>query len=118
MYKTTVYKVFYDIENVDMKRVFPTKQKYVKIINDSFKDDDRIACIVLFGSSVTDMCNQHSDMDLLIRLEESQISLENKNEVSEKIQEICDWKADILWYDRIDKNDRIYGNILKGVQIV
>ena len=42
----------------------------------------------------------------------------NKNEISEKIQELTDWNADIIWYDRIDKSDRIYKNILKGVQIV
>ena len=116
--KYYLFKKICNCPGVDIRRVFPTKQKVAKKINESFKNDKRIACIILFGSSVTIRCNSGSDLDLMVRLSDKQNSNENKNEISEKIQELTDWNADIIWYDRIDKSDRIYKNILKGVQIV
>ena len=41
-----------------------------------------------------------------------------KNDVSEKIQILSGWKADILWYDELLPGERIYSSVLKGVQIV
>ena len=116
--KNYLFKMICDCPGVDIRRVFPTKQKVVKKINENFKNDKRIACIILFGSSVTFRCNQNSDLDLMVRLNNKQDSNEIKNEISEKIQELYDWNSDIIWYDRIEKSDRIYQNILKGVQIV
>ena len=114
----TLFKEIYECEKVDMRRIFPTKQLFVKKIHERFEDDDRIACIIVFGSAVSNLCNKWSDLDLLVRLKEDAVNLDNKNDISEVIQELCDWNADIIWYDRIDKSDRIYENILKGVQIV
>ena len=112
------FKVLYNSDKVDMRRVFPTKQLVVSKINQTFAGDKRLACIMLFGSSVTMKCNKDSDIDLLVRLNKDYITVETKNEISEKLQEICDWNADIIWYDRISPKERIYKNILKGVQIV
>ena len=112
------FKVLYNSEKVDMKRVFPTKQLAVSRISQAFAGDKRLACIMLFGSSVTMNCNKDSDIDLLVRLNKDCVNVETKNEISEKIQELCDWNADIIWYDRISPQERIYKNILKGVQIV
>jgi len=112
------FKVLYNSDKVDMRRVFPTKQLVVSKINQTFAGDKRLACIMLFGSSVTMKCNKDSDIDLLVRLNKDYITVETKNEISEKLQELCDWNADIIWYDRISPKERIYKNILKGVQIV
>lgn len=112
------FKVLYNSEKVDMKRVFPTKQLAVSRISQTFAGDKRLACIMLFGSSVTMNCNKDSDIDLLVRLNKDYVNVETKNEISEKLQELCDWNADIIWYDRISPQERIYKNILKGVQIV
>ena len=103
---------------VKMERVFPTKQRIVKRIHDRFKNDERWSCIVLFGSAVTVKCNPHSDLDLLVRLSEGNVNVDIKNEISEQLQELCDWKADIVWFDRIASGERIYENVLKGIQIV
>ena len=116
--KSYLFKEIYSCKGVEMRRVFPTKQLTVKKINDEFRNDRRISCIILFGSSVTMRCNQDSDTDLLVRLNDKNCNIENKNVISERIQEITDWKSDIIWYDRISRADRIYNNILKGVQIV
>ncbi len=112
------FKVLYNSDKVDMKRVFPTKQLAVSRISQAFAGDKRLACILLFGSSVTMNCNKDSDIDLLVRLNKDCVNVETKNEISEKLQELCDWNADIIWYDRISPQERIYKNILKGVQIV
>ena len=113
-----IFNTICDCPGVRLERVFPTKQKIVKKIHDYFKDDNRLSCIVLFGSAVTIRCNPSSDVDLLVRLSGDNVNNETKNEISERLQELCDWKADIIWYDRITPDERIYNNILKGVQIV
>lgn len=112
------FKVIYNDDKIEMRRIFPTKQIFVKRIREQFRNDDRIACIMVFGSAVSIKCNKWSDIDLLVRLKDNAVSNSNKNEISECIQELCDWNADIIWFDRIDKKDRIYNEILKGVQIV
>ena len=112
------FPVIVDNEYVDMSRVHPLKQELVSRINNDISSDANVVSIMLFGSSVTMRCNKDSDIDLAIRLKEEVISDAIKNNVSEKIQEISDWKADILWYDRLTKDERIYHDICRGVQIV
>lgn len=103
---------------VDMKRVYPTKQSLIYNLHEQLSSDKRIAAIMLFGSSITMQCNKDSDTDLAVRLNTDFTNDESKNSISEKIQEICNWNADIIWYDRISPSDRIYHDICKGVQIV
>ena len=103
---------------INMKRIYPTKQSLIYKLSQSLAPDNRITSIVLFGSSITMQCTKDSDTDLAVRLDSDYINNDTKNNISETIQEICDWKADILWYDRIDKKDRIYHDICKGVQIL
>ena len=118
MDKEYIFNKVCECEKVKIERVFPTKQLLVKRIHDSFKNDARVVCMVLFGSSVSIKCNSQSDIDLLVRLSEENINSETKNDISEKIQELSGWNADIIWYDRLKPQDRIYNRILKGVQIV
>lgn len=113
-----LFHIICECPGVSMERVFPTKQRIVKRIHDYFKDDERLSCIVLFGSAVTVKCNLHSDIDLLVRLSDGNVNVNTKNEISEQLQNLCDWNADIIWYDRITPEEQIYRNILKGVQIV
>lgn len=112
------FPVIVPSSKVNMKRVYPTKQSLIYTLHNELYADSRITSIVLFGSSITMQCNKDSDTDLAVRLREDCINNDTKNSVSEIIQEICDWNADIIWYDRIDKSDRIYHDICKGVQIV
>lgn len=112
------FPIIVDNKNIDMSRIHPLKQKVVSRINDELMYDTGIASIMLFGSSVMMRCNQNSDIDLAIRLQDDFVNEGTKNTVSEKIQEVCDWNADILWFDRISRDDRIYHDICKGVQIV
>lgn len=103
---------------IDMKRIYPTKQSIIYKLHNVLCPDERITSIMLFGSSITMQCNKDSDTDLAIRLHSDYINTGTKNSISETVQEICEWNADIIWFDRIDKTDKIYHDICKGVQIV
>lgn len=105
-------------EDIEIRRVHPLKQKVVADINKMLKDDDRVSAVVLFGSAVNLRCNIHSDIDVVVRLDDRYVCRDVKNDISEKIQILSDWKADILWYDELLPGERIYSSILKGVQIV
>lgn len=103
---------------VPTQNIYPLKQRVAVSIHDEFKNDPRINNIILFGSSVSMRCTKDSDTDLSIRLMPEYTGNDTKNEISERIQEICNWNADIIWFDRISPNERIFHNILKGVQIL
>lgn len=103
---------------VPVKNIYPTKQQMAIDIHNSLTNDSRVVSAVLFGSSVTMKCRPESDLDIAVRLGEDYIDKGTKNEISEKIQEIADWNADIVWYDKIKPTDLIYRNIMKGVQVV
>ena len=85
MRKVPVFRTLYEVDGVDMKRVFPTKQRQVRDIHDEFKTDDRVSSIMVFGSAVSDRCHQGSDIDILVRLREDCVDVNNKNEISEKM---------------------------------
>lgn len=61
-------------------------------------------------------CTLDSDLDLVIVMNDT--SNEAKLDVSEKIQEACDWNADILWRDRLTEDDRVFQEAKRGVRIV
>ena len=103
---------------VKMEYIYPTKQETVAKIHDALTPRDEVLSVMLFGSSISMRCTYDSDTDLAIRLTNTYNTVNTRDEISEIVQEICNWKADILWYDRISPNDRIYHDICKGVQIV
>lgn len=103
---------------VEMNRVYPTMQQTVYKLHTELCPDRRITAVMLFGSSVTMQCNNDSDIDLAIRLDLGFTDNDTKNDISEVVQEICKWNADIIWYDRISRSDRVYHEICKGVQIL
>ena len=47
-------------------RVADIKQKYIKNIADAAEQCDYIDKVILFGSSITERCTEHSDMDLAV----------------------------------------------------
>lgn len=101
----------------DIARVYPLKQKEVYQIHEVLSGDKRVASAFLFGSSITNKCHRESDIDIAIKIKPERDIKTAKDEVSEIVQEICDWKADILWRDRLTEADRVLGDILKGVKI-
>lgn len=101
----------------DISRVYPLKQKVVYSIHEALSGDNRVSSAFLFGSSITNKCHRESDIDLAIKIRPDVDISSAKNEVSEIVQEICDWNADILWRDSLTEKDRVLREILKGVKI-
>jgi predicted nucleotidyltransferase len=113
-----VFPVCVECDGINVQYIHPLQQKRAVAINRALQNDKRVVSIVLFGSSVNLRCNIHSDLDVVVRLKDDSITRENKNDVSEIIQECCDWNADVLWYDLLDRKGHIYNDVLKGVRIV
>ena len=122
--KTHYYGEFYSFpviipcKGVKMEYIYPTKQRLVASIHDALTPRPEISAVMLFGSSITMRCTSTSDTDLSIRLYDEYTTSGIRDEISEIVQNLCDWNADIIWFDRINPNDRVYHDICKGVQIV
>jgi len=112
------FPVIVHCDEINMSRIYPTKQKIALDIHNALKSNIHVVSAMLFGSSITMKCTSESDTDLAIRLTDDSLTHEVRNSVSEIIQDICDWKSDILWFDSLSTSDRIYHDICKGVQIV
>ena len=52
----------------NINRIFPTKQKDVGEMVKVCKKDDNIRKIIVFGSSVTPLCNPWSDIDIYFEM--------------------------------------------------
>ncbi len=115
--KTYVFPVLYEHPLIELKRIYPTKQKLAVELFEVLHPDERVISAMLFGSSITMRCNSESDTDIAVRLSQNACTRETKNEISEKIMEVCDWKADIIWFDSLSAGEKIYHDICKGVQI-
>lgn len=113
-----IFHALVDIPGVEVSRIHPLQQEDVKKVFHALKGEERIKAVVLFGSSVNLRCTIYSDLDFVVQLKPGYINNEVKNDVSEKIQEACNWNADVLWYDRIYTNERLMDSVLKGVQIL
>lgn len=101
---------------IDMSRIYPTKQRNIKNVLSALRTDDRINRLTLFGSSITMACNKDSDIDLAVDLKEYSTTV--RNDISEKIQLACNWNADIIWMDHLSSDDRIYKDIMKGLVLI
>ena len=116
--KKYAFPVIVASDNYDASRIHPLKQKLAMKISKKLRNDTRISELILFGSSTTIRCNNKSDMDFAVQLKNEYINNFVKDEISEEIQSICDWKADIIWMDRITEKSKIYNNISKGVRLI
>lgn len=116
--KTFTFPVVVASDDYDASRIYPLKQRIVYEVLAEIKHDDRIEEVYLFGSSTTIRCNRKSDLDFAIKLRGDYTNNSAKDEISEKIQKICNWNADIIWIDRINKNSKIYKNITNGVRLI
>ena len=102
----------------DASRVYPLKQKTVQALTRSLKKEKCVNRCILFGSSVSMRCHKDSDTDVAVELQKESLTKDARNHISEIIQQACDWDADIIWLDRIEKSERIYNEILKGIRLI
>lgn len=115
--KQYTFPIIENNDSFDMSRFHPLNQKKISIIFNIVSKDIRIKNVIIFGSSTTIRCNKNSDVDICITLNEKDISNINKDEISQKIQNELNYKADIIWADRVKKDSKLYKNIKKGETI-
>ena len=116
-------KVFYFpivVENLNYQanRIHPLMQRVVNDIYEYVKTNNSIEKVIIFGSAINIRCNNKSDIDVALKIRNECFNIEYRNKISEKIQEISNFNADIIWLNTIDKNSRLYENISKKGVVV
>jgi len=97
----------------------PIKIPYEDI--QAFCQQWQITEFALFGSIVTDTFQEESDVDVLIRFDETvRISLFQMVELSEELEEIFGRKVDVLTRRSIEQSDNFIRkeNILQSMQVI
>lgn len=117
-HKSFVFPKTVECSDFDIERVHPLHQAGAASIFNAVAHDERIDRVVLFGSSTTVRCHGKSDYDILVKLKDEFITVEMKNAISERIQDSVDWMADIIWYDRVDKESALFSDVKRGVSII
>lgn len=115
--KIYIFPIIVNNDNYDVSRIHPLNQKKINIVFNIINNDPRINKVIIFGSSTTLRCNKNSDVDIYISLNQKDVNNKNKDEISEAIQNELDYKADIIWADRVNGNSKLYKNIMKGETI-
>lgn len=116
-------KVFYfpivvNNSNYQANRIHPLMQRVVNDIYEYVKTNNSIEKVIIFGSAINIRCNNKSDIDVALKIRNECFNIEYRNKISEIIQEISNFNADIIWLNTIDKNSRLYENVCKkGVVI-
>ncbi len=54
---------------LNIKKIFPTKQKYMAQMIDVCKNNPNVKKFIIFGSSITAGCNPWSDIDIYFEME-------------------------------------------------
>lgn len=83
----------------------PIKQDYVDKICDAAKESGIVNRLIIFGSAVTDHCDQESDLDICVDTD-----CEDNNRALFKLyvsmSRICDYNCDILTYSKLGEKIR------------
>lgn len=102
----------------DMRKVYPIKQREVKKIYEFLKTQESVEQAYIFGSSISMKCTQRSDTDIGIRLRPEFNYTEIRSYLRSHIHDYCPHDCDILWINDLKPSEKIYENIMKGVQII
>ena len=87
-----------DVMNID--RINFLKQKQVSSCVEIVKTLPRIKRMIIFGSSVTEHCDEDSDLDICLDIEGSTKGID-LFEVSKNISKACDYNCDMLTYGKL-----------------
>ncbi len=101
----------------EAKYIHPLMQREVKKVYDTISKEKCVEKLILFGSSINIRCNYQSDLDFAVKLKDDCFTIENKNMISELIQEITEYNADVIWLNSLEKGTLLETNIKKGIVI-
>lgn len=107
-----------DSDFKDITFIYPSKQPVVNELYKRFRDNRFVDTMYIFGSVTDIRCNVSSDIDVAVRLYPDYNTKEVRNRVSELIQCICEWNADVIWINDLKYDERLYHEIMGGVRIV
>lgn len=112
------FPVIIENNNYECMRIHPLKQKVTDEIYQYVKNNKYIQKVIIFGSSVNIRCHRKSDVDIAIMIHQEEYNISIQNSISEEIQEITNYNADIIWLNKVEKDTKLYNNIYnKGVVI-
>ena len=114
-YASFIFPQIVQCDDIDIHRIHPLKQREACRIHEEFANNSDVESIYLFGSSVNIRCHIHSDTDVAVLL--ARDTLENRGYVSERIQELCNWNADVIWLNSEEPDSRLYREIHRGVRL-
>ena len=100
-----------------ISRIHPLKQKKADALWRCCRGDRRIRSLYIFGSSANIRCGKSSDLDIAVDPNQELLPPQSRSELSEQIQNACDFDADIVWMDRTI-SPVLSENIRKGVQLI
>lgn len=104
--------------NYECNRIHPLMQSKVNDLYNYIKTLNSVSKVIVFGSSVNIRCNKQSDIDIAVELKADHFTKEEQNKISEQIQIITSYNADVVWLNTLDQNTKLYNNIcMKGVVI-
>lgn len=108
-----IFPIIPNIKNINIaKYIYPLKQRQVDNIINNIPDS--VQKVVVFGSSHTWHCNIDSDIDIAVSVHGNSA---DKALVRTIISKQCNDECDVVFLDEIQENERIIGEIKKGVVI-
>lgn len=107
-----------DSDFKDIAFIYPLKQPIVNELYQRLHDDSIIEALYVFGSATDIRCNVNSDIDVAVQLAFGYDTRDMRNRVSEIIQDICKWNADVIWINDLKCDERLYHEVMGGVRIV
>lgn len=108
-----IFPIIPNIKNINIaKYIYPLKQRQVDNIINNIPDS--VQKVVVFGSSHTWHCNIDSDIDIAVSVHGNPT---DKALVRTIISKQCNDECDVVFLDEIQENERIIGEIKKGVVI-
>lgn len=116
-HKKYLFPLIYATGLFDSRRVHPLKQKQAVAVAELLDGIAEVESAYIFGSAVSVRCHSGSDVDIAVRISPTNDSLFLRARISEDIQLITDWTADIIWLNDEEEGTQLYNNITEGVSI-
>ncbi len=102
-------------EGFDFSRIYPIKQKNVRRAIDLVKQMPWVKELWVFGSAACNRCNWGSDLDIAILYDADIMSQCNVTDPSGDLSSIDENGVDMLILNKINREDTIYKEIMRGV---
>lgn len=111
------FPVIYATELFDVSRIHPLKQKVSVAVAKFVQECAAIEESFVFGGATTIRCHSGSDIDVAIKIKPERDSSELRDMISEAVQQLTEWNADVIWLNDEPVNSQLYRNVMEGVRI-